>query len=93
VAHHKDAIKRIKQNANQRARNRQYRTRMRNQIKKLRGAVEAGNVEVAQSELRATVSIIHRLASKGVIHRNQAARRVSRLTHAVKNIQSGGSED
>ena len=78
MAHHKDAIKRIKQNEKQRARNRQYRSRMRNQIKRLRGAVEAGDLEVAQTELRATVSIIHRLASKGVIHRNQAARRVKR---------------
>ncbi len=93
MAHHKDAIKRIKQNEKQRARNRHYRSRMRNQIKRLRGAVEAGNLEEAHSELRATVSIIHRLASKGVIHRNQAARRVKRLTHAVKNLSTASEAD
>lgn len=88
MAHHKDAIKRIKQNEKQRVRNRHYRTKMRNQIKRLRGAVESGNAEVAQTELRAAVSIIQRLASKGVIHRNQAARRVQRLAKAVKGMSA-----
>jgi small subunit ribosomal protein S20 len=86
VAHHKDAIKRIKQNEARRIANRGYRSRMRNQIKKVRDAVEQGQVESAQTELRTATSIIHRLASKGIIHRNQAARRISRLNSAVKKI-------
>jgi small subunit ribosomal protein S20 len=86
VANHKDAIKRDKQNKARRARNRHYRTRMRNQIKKLHGAVAAGDGETAQAELRTAVSVIQRLASKGVIHRNQAARRVARLAKAVKGV-------
>jgi len=86
VAHHKDAIKRIKQNEKRRIANRGYRSRMRNQIKKVRDAVESGQVESAQSELKAATSLIHRLAGKGVIHRNQAARRISRLNTAVKKI-------
>jgi small subunit ribosomal protein S20 len=86
VAHHKDAIKRIKQNEKRRTRNRHFRSRMRNQIAKLRSAVDAGDKELAQTELRSATSIIHKLASKGVIHRNQAARRISRLTRAVKGI-------
>ncbi len=88
MAHHKDAIKRIKQNEKRRTRNRAFRTRMRNQIKKLRSTVESGDAEAAQAELRSTVSIIHRLASKGVIHRNQAARRVQRLAAAVKAMSA-----
>jgi small subunit ribosomal protein S20 len=86
VAHHKDAIKRNKQNARRRMRNRHYRTRMRNQIKALREAVDAGDVELAQARLRETVSVIQRVAHKGVIHRNQAARRIQRLNAAVKGI-------
>lgn len=86
VAHHKDAIKRIKQNEHRRARNRHYRSRMRNRIKALRQAVATGDVEQAQTELRQAISIIHRVASKGVIHRNQAARRISRLNRAVKGL-------
>ena len=86
MAHHKDAIKRIKQNEHRRARNRHYRSRMRNRIKALREAVASGDTATAQTELRAAISIIHRVASKGVIHRNQAARRISRLNKAVKGL-------
>lgn len=86
MAHHKDAIKRIKQNEVRRARNRHYRTRMRNQIKNVRQAVASGDTDTAQVQLRSAISIIHRVASKGIIHRNQAARRISRLNRAVKAI-------
>jgi small subunit ribosomal protein S20 len=86
VAHHKDAIKRIKQNTKRRARNRHFRTRMRNQIARVRNAVEAGNGEEATAQLRNAISIIHHVVSKGIIHRNQAARKISRLNKAVKAI-------
>ncbi len=86
MAHHKDAIKRIKQNEKRRQLNRANRSRMRNQIKKVRSAVEGGQVDTAQAELKTAQSLIHRLAGKGVIHRNQAARRISRLNKAVKKI-------
>ncbi len=86
MANHKDAIKRIKQNEKRRVRNRAYRTRMRSQIKKLRAAIDDGNAETAHAELSTTVSIIQRLATKGVIHRNQASRRVKRLHAAVRKI-------
>lgn len=89
MPHHKDAIKRLKQNEKRRARNRHYRSRMRNQIKKVRTAITEGNVESAQVELRTAMSVIHRVASKGVIHRNQAARRISRLNKAVKKLALG----
>ena len=49
-------------------------------------AVARGDVGSAQSELREAVSVIQRVCSKGVIHRNQAARRISRLNKAVKAI-------
>ena len=86
MANHKDAIKRSKQNEKRRMRNRHYRTRMRNQIKAVRAAVDAGNAEQARTQLTGAVSIIHRLVSKGVIHRNQAARKISRLNAAVKAL-------
>ncbi len=86
MAHHKDAIKRIKQSEKARVRNRTYRSRMRNQIKKVRDAVAAKDTKTAQDALREAVSVIHSTASKGVIHRNQAARRISRLNAAVKAI-------
>ncbi|MCO4744458.1 MAG: 30S ribosomal protein S20 [Proteobacteria bacterium] len=86
MAHHKDAIKRIKQNEKRRVRNRHFRGRMRNQIKNVRQAVADGDHGAAMAQLRIAQSIIARNVSKGIIHRNQAARRVSRLNKAVKAI-------
>ena len=86
MAHHKDAIKRLKQNDIRRARNKHFRSKMRNQIQQLRKTIEEGNVEEAQAALKTAVSVIQRVAQKGVIHRNQAARRVARLNKAVKGM-------
>lgn len=86
MANHKDALKRMRQNAGRRARNRHYRTMMRNQIKALREAVDSGDAAAAQAQLPKTVSMIQRVCAKGIIHRRQAARRVSRLSKAVNAI-------
>jgi small subunit ribosomal protein S20 len=88
VANHADALKRMRQNTKRRMRNRHYRATMRTEIKKVRIAVESGEVETASSSLNGAVSIIHRLASKGVIHRRTAARRVSRLYKAVNGLKA-----
>lgn len=89
VANHKDAAKRAVQAAKRRMRNRAYRTRMRNQIASLRNMIDdkvpgGKDPEAIQSEFREAVSVIQSLATKGVIHRNQADRRVARLAAAVK---------
>jgi small subunit ribosomal protein S20 len=86
VANHQDAIKRAKQNVTRRIRNRHYRTQLRNHTDKVRSAVEAGDKDAAGTAFRGAVSIIHRVAAKGIIHRNQAARRISRLNAAVKAL-------
>jgi small subunit ribosomal protein S20 len=84
LPNHKDAIKRAKQNITARTRNRHYRSMMRNRIKDVRSAVEAGDVAAAQTAFRNAMAVIHRIAGKGIIHRNQAARRISRLNKMVK---------
>jgi len=61
---------------------------MRSQIKQLNATVEAGDHAQAMEHLRSTVGVIHRLVGKGIIHRNQAARRISRLNKAVKALQA-----
>lgn len=83
MANHQDAIKRNKQNEKRRMKNRHYRSVMRNQIKRVREAVEAGDKSAANVELSKAVSVIQRVAGKRVIHRNQAARRCARLNAAV----------
>ncbi len=90
VANHKDALKRIRQNEKRRARNRHYRSMMRSQIKAVRAAVEEGDADSAASLLPKAVSMIQRVAGKGIMHPRAAARRVSRLTVAVS--KAGAAE-
>ncbi len=87
MAHHKDAIKRIRTSGEARKRNRAYRTRMRSEIKEVRAQIETGNAEGAAAALPEAVSILHKLAHKGVIHRRNAARRVARLAKAVNALK------
>lgn len=89
MANHKDAAKRARQSLVRRASNRHYRTMMRNRVKAVHDAVESGNVQNAQDQLRQAMSVIHRVAGKGVIHRNQAGRRISRLNKMVKKLALG----
>jgi small subunit ribosomal protein S20 len=90
VANHKDAAKRARQSLVRRLRNRAYRTMMRNRIKAVREAIASNNLEAAKTSFNAAMSTIHRIAGKGIIHRNQAARRISRLNAAVKKLALGG---
>lgn len=89
MANHKDAFKRARQAEEARLRNRTYRSRVKTTVKAVRDAVAAGKVDVAQAALREAMSTLHRVASKGVIHRNNAARRISRLNAAVKKLALG----
>jgi len=89
VANHKDALKRIRQNEVRRQRNKHYRSMMRTEIKKLMKAIDAGDAAAAQAQLPKAVSLIQRVAQKGIIHRKQAARRVSRLSTAVNRTAQG----
>ncbi len=88
MPHHKDAIKRMRQNADKRTRNRHYRSTMRTQIKRVREAVEAGDHATASASLPAAVSTIQKLAQKGIIHKRQANRRVARLSKAVNGAKA-----
>ncbi len=86
MANHKDALKRARQSNERRLRNRHYRSSMRNHIKALRAAIDAGDADKAKELLPATVGVIQHTAQKGVIHKRNAARRISRLARAVNNI-------
>jgi len=73
------AKKRIRQNTKRRARNKLYISRSRTYIKNARLALEAGEYEAAEQAVKKATIELDRAASKGVIHRNNAARRKSRL--------------
>ena len=90
MATHKSAVKRHRQNLERRARNRTYRTRLRNQIRKLRATVEANDQETASKMLPEMISLIDRSIQKGVIAENAASRQKSRLTRLVHSLETAG---
>ena len=86
MANHKSALKRIRQTAKRTARNKDALSRMRTFIKKVDEAVTSGNAEEAKNAFRTAESELAVAAKKGIIHKNQAARRVSRLNARVKGM-------
>ncbi|HUP02004.1 MAG TPA: 30S ribosomal protein S20 [Gemmatimonadota bacterium] len=81
----KSAEKRARTNLKQRERNRRDRSRLRTAIKKVR---QAESPDGARSALRGAESLLDRLASKGVIHANAAARQKSRLGAHVARLEA-----
>lgn len=80
MATHKSALKRMRQNEKNQQRNVRTRSLVKSRVKKLLEAIEAKDVERAEGALSAAVREINRARSKGVLHRNTASRKISRLT-------------
>jgi small subunit ribosomal protein S20 len=83
VANHKSAEKRHRQSKVRNARNTHIRSTMRSYVKKLRLAIADGDVETAKSLLEKTIPYIDKAATKGVIHKATASRKISRLSKLV----------
>lgn len=79
MANIKSQIKRNKQNAKRRMRNRNYRGMARSFIRKAELAIETGEKEVREESVKRAIVALDKAASKGIIHKNNAARRKSRL--------------
>lgn len=79
MANNKQSKKRILINETKRVRNRPYRSAARTFVKKAEVAIKAGDQTAASSAVGEALSMLDRVASKGIIHRNNAARRKSRL--------------
>jgi len=84
----KSAAKRLRQSIARRARNRAVKHELRTLCKKVRAAVEAGDLARAQECLRAAARKLDRAAARHVIHANAAARTKSRLSAQVKKLKS-----
>ncbi|WP_028895803.1 30S ribosomal protein S20 [Syntrophorhabdus aromaticivorans] len=80
------AIKRARQAGERRLRNSHVKSTMKTHIKKVMVALENRDKESLDELFRKTVSYINRAGSKGVIHKNTASRRVSRLSKKVRSI-------
>jgi small subunit ribosomal protein S20 len=83
VATHASALKAHRQSVNNREHNRQFRSRLRGALKSIRAAIDANDMTAAKSALKQTISLIDKMASKGIIHRNAAGRYKSRLTTRI----------
>lgn len=80
------AKKRMRQEEKRRLHNRMVKSTVKTQITKARQAIGTGDAD-AEAAVRAAVSELDRAAKKGVIHRNNAARRKSRLMKQLNNIE------
>lgn len=80
MAHHKAALKSIRQTKIRSEHNRFFKSTMRTYIKRTRKLIEMNNLEEARTLMPKTHSIIDRCASKGIIHRNTANRYKARLS-------------
>lgn len=79
MANTKSAIKRIRSSRRKQQRNRVHRSRARTHVRKTVRHIDAGDLGAAQDSLQEAVRALDRAAQKGVIHKNNAARRKSRL--------------
>jgi small subunit ribosomal protein S20 len=87
LANIKSQIKRNRQNEKRRIRNRVYRGHARTSVKKARLAIENGEVEEAKQATLAAISTLDKAAIKGILHKNNAARRKSRLMKQLATME------
>ncbi len=88
MANHKSALKRHKQSEVRAARNRAAKTRIRNVVKDVRAAIKANDPEKAQQLLSVAASTLGKAAGKGVLHKKNAARKISRLAKAINAVKA-----
>ncbi len=86
MPNHKSAIKRVRQNTVRKDRNFAVRSECRTAVKKVREALASGSKDAALKELMLATRLLDSGASKGVMHSNNAARRISRLTKQVNSL-------
>ncbi len=86
MANHKSALKRVRQTKKRTERNKFFKTRMKHIIKDVKEAVESGDKEAAMAAFKIANKKIHEFVSKGIIKKNNAARKVSKLHKLVNSM-------
>jgi small subunit ribosomal protein S20 len=87
VANTKQARKRARQNSERRVFNRGYRSMFRTYVKRVSKAIESGDKQAAQEAFKQAEPVIDRVAGKGIIHKNKAARHKSRLNARIEAME------
>jgi len=88
LANHKSAIKRARQNIIRQSRNKSVKTKTKNIVKSVRSAVDENNSDLAINRLNTAKSMLAKAAKKGVIHKNAASRKISRLSKLVDTLRA-----
>ena len=86
MAHTLSARKRVRQSAKRRELNRDRKRLVRLEMKKIQSAIASGDKAAATKELIATQSVLDKIATRGTIHPNTAARRKSRLAKKINAL-------
>jgi small subunit ribosomal protein S20 len=86
VAQHASALKRHRQSEKRRVRNKQLKTQLRHIVRTVRASVDQKDQKTAADTLAGASRALAKAASKGVIHRNAAARKIARLSRAVQAL-------
>jgi small subunit ribosomal protein S20 len=86
MANHKSAEKRLRQTEKRTAINRARKSRVRTFVKKVETAIASGDKEAAQSAFRLAQPELHRATTKGVLHKNTVARKLSRLAARINAL-------
>jgi len=90
LATHKSALKRHRQNQKRRLRNKIIRSQLKTSVKSFVTAVESKDKPAVQEAAKAAISTISKTASKGVIHKKTASRKISRLARKVNTLPQAG---
>ena len=86
MPHHKSAEKRLRQTEKRTVINRARMSRVRTFVKKVESAIETGDKEAAQSAFQLAQPELHRATTKGVLHKNTVARKLSRLAARINGL-------
>lgn len=91
MANHASALKRHRQTLKRTQRNVALRTRLRHLVRAVRAAVEGNDATVATEKLGHATKALDKAVTKGLIHRNNASRKVARLSRAVGKLKTAGA--
>jgi small subunit ribosomal protein S20 len=86
VANIKSQIKRIRTNEAARLRNKSVKSALKTAVRRVRTAIDAGDKQAAEAQLKVAARSLDKAVSKGVIHPNQAANRKSALAHQISAL-------
>ena len=92
MAHSLSAKKRIRQNLKRRALNRSHRSNLKTNLRAVNEALVHGDVGTAESKFRSACQLLDREASRGLVHRNAAARRKSRMARRLNAMRAKAGE-